>query len=233
MTAHHRRQRATRPCAANAVILAILVLLTACSAPRPPARAAPVPTPGRALLQRIYIIPLGDVREPSLPALAVSYRDRYRIPVDVLATLPLGPSEIDADRRQVAAEALLALMRRSYASQADDRGALLIGVTPEDMYIHARPDWRWAFADRVGPRFAVISTYMMTPGRVRSPFGFFERPRPGLLDERLRKMVTKTIALQYYGMETNDDPKSVLYSRVLGLADLDAISEEPDPILGR
>jgi hypothetical protein len=229
----NENRRPPSPPSVGSIILAILVLITACSSPRPPARAAPVPTPSSAKLQRVYVIPLGEVSEPHLPTLATFYRDRYRIPVETLDRLPLGSLEIDADREQVIAESLHALMRRAYPDQAADPGALLIGITAQDMYTQARPDWRWAFADRVGARSAVISTYMMAPGRVGFPFSVFEQRRPGLLEERLRKMVTKTIALQYYGMATNDDPRSVLYGRVLGVADLDAISEDPDPILGR
>jgi hypothetical protein len=179
-----------------------------------------------ALLQRVYFIPLGDLREPDLEAMAGWYRDRYQIPVEVLDALLLGPDVIDARRRQVIAEELMALMERSYPAQAEDPVALLIGVTPDYMYIRERPDWQWAFANRVD-RVTVISTFPMDPR------AYGERRDPELLASRLRKMVTKSIALQYYGMRLNSDPTSVLYDSVLSADDLDVISEEPDPILRR
>jgi hypothetical protein len=44
--------------------------------------------------------------------------------------------------------------------------------------------------------------------------------------ERLRKMVTKDIGMLYYGMPLNGNPKSVLYGRILGIQELDQVSED-------
>ena len=56
-------------------------------------------------------------------------------------------------------------------------------------------------------------------------------PDEELLRSRLRKMVIKNIGMMYYGLPVSRDPRSVLYGNVLGLDDLDYMSEffEPRP----
>ncbi len=43
---------------------------------------------------------------------------------------------------------------------------------------------------------------------------------------RLRKMVTKDIGILYYGLSQSDNPKSVLYNSILGIQELDTVSEK-------
>ena len=45
-------------------------------------------------------------------------------------------------------------------------------------------------------------------------------------DAVLRKMISKNIGIMYYGLEESTDRKSVLYGPILGLDDLDSISED-------
>ena len=43
---------------------------------------------------------------------------------------------------------------------------------------------------------------------------------------RLRKMVTKDIGILYYGLPQSSNPHSVLYNRILGIEELDAVGEQ-------
>lgn len=49
------------------------------------------------------------------------------------------------------------------------------------------------------------------------------------LRSRLRKMVAKNIGIMYFGMSASDNPRSVLFRNVLGVDDLDRMTEEFDP----
>ncbi len=67
--------------------------------------------------------------------------------------------------------------------------AILIGLTEEDMCIRKHPNWRFAFTLRAENRFAVIASARMELA--------VSDTRSGLLETRIRKMVTKNIGLLY------------------------------------
>ncbi len=45
------------------------------------------------------------------------------------------------------------------------------------------------------------------------------------LRKRLRKVVTKDIGLLYYGKPDSDNPRSVLYNNIMGIQELDHVTE--------
>ena len=107
------------------------------------------------------------------------------------------------------------MIRGTYTAAADPQG-VVIGFTAEDLRIEARPDWGWAFGWRDGS-LAVLSSSRMQP----------RLPVPGGLEAtRLRKMTTKYIGVLYFGLSESGDPRSVLYGRILGVSDLDAMGED-------
>jgi predicted Zn-dependent protease len=90
---------------------------------------------------------------------------------------------------------------------------LLIGVTSEEIYT-TQENWRYAFTIRQPDRHvAIVSTARMTS------LG------SATWNARLRKVVAKTIALQYCGLPQSDDPRSVRYKRIMGPDNLDDIDE--------
>jgi predicted Zn-dependent protease len=127
---------------------------------------------------------------------------------------------LDARRNQLIAENLIQSMVHNYRNIAQDESAVLIGVTSQDMYPRGE-DWQFCFGWRT-PRShaAVVSTARMDLHYPGEP-GFEATPT-----KRLRKMVTKDIGILYYGMSTNGDPKSVLYGGILGIQELDQVSED-------
>jgi YD repeat-containing protein len=171
-----------------------------------------------AVRGRVYLVPLGM----SDGTLLTPYRDYYRVThgldVDVLPPIAVDPISIDPQRGQVIAEALIAAMRRSLPQFEADATATVIGVTQQDMYIAALP-WAFAFNFRSDDRFAVVSIARMVP----SFNGLW--PRDGLFASRLRKMLTKNVGILTYGLPLNDDPTSLLYRGIGGVADLDLVQE--------
>ena len=59
-----------------------------------------------------------------------------------------------------------------------------------------------------------------------NPANFGEPANAELLHSRVRKMIMKNIGLLYYQLAQSDNPKSVLYSNILGLEELDNVSED-------
>ena len=168
----------------------------------------------------IYFVPLGAPDPPSLDSLAAYLEQRYQLRLVKLAGLPLDESVVDNHRRQLVAEALIALMRRAYPREAEDGSAVLVGITAHDLYIAGHAKWRWAFSYRTDERFAVVSTARMDDA------AWGGAPDPQRLEVRLRKMVTKNLGMLYFGLDQSSDRRSVMFGPILGLGDLDSIGED-------
>lgn len=169
--------------------------------------------------RKIYFVRLGDFPEATTKELIAHYKARFAVDIEVLPTIPLDATLVDRQRDQIAAETLIALMREKYPNLATDPNAIIIGLTREDIYIR-KYDWQFAFNFRNANQFAVISVARMNPVNFGLP------PDELLLNTRLRKMVTKNIGILYFRKSLNDNPRSVLFANVMGLEELDAMSEE-------
>jgi len=121
----------------------------------------------------------------------------------------------NSDRRQLNANAVLALLQTQYPSER----AVVIAVTDMDMYIPGFR-WRYAFSYRREDRLAVVSTARMDHGCL----GLFTAGKERRL-ARLRKMVGKNLGVLYYGLQLSDDPRSLLYANIGGPQELDVMSE--------
>jgi predicted Zn-dependent protease len=169
--------------------------------------------------KRVYFVQLGELATPKLDELANYYKQKYDLAIEILPAVEVKPWLMDYMRRQLIAEEVIGQLKRDYPKLANDRTAILIGITTQDMYIREY-NWRFAFSWRQEGRFAVVSTARMDPV-------FFGRKRnDAILESRLRKMITKNIGLMYYGYFQSSDPKSVLYRSVLSIDDLDKIGED-------
>jgi hypothetical protein len=163
----------------------------------------------------VFLVPLGDFQVARLSDLAGFYANRYGITVGVLGALEV-PAAADPNRGQLVGERLIAGMRGALP-EANDRRAVVIGVTSGDLYLSSRPDWAWAFGLRQESRLGVISTARMSS---------FALLATGDEASRLRKMVTKYIGLLYFGLNESDDPGSAVYRAVNGPGDLDRMGDE-------
>ncbi len=181
-----------------------------------PATTSPRPLQG---VGRVYFVPLGEFPLASVEHLVTHYRDKYGLAIETLGVVQLEPGVVNTDRRQLIAEELIALMKRKYPELAADPGAILIGITPSDMYIQAVA-WRFAFAARREGRFAVVSSARMDPVNFRKP------PDTDLLHTRLRKIVSKNVGIMHYRLPQSSDRDSVMYGPILSLDDLDSIGED-------
>jgi predicted Zn-dependent protease len=167
----------------------------------------------------IYFVPIGEFASVPLAELESYCADRFAVRVVTLPLLPVDKSTYDPLRDQLIAQELVLQMKRRYSKEAQDPSAVLIAVTDGDMYVRSK-DWQFAFGYREDGRFGVVSAARMNPVR-------FGDPRDDrLLHTRVRKMVVRTVAFLYQGLAPSDRPNSVLYGKLLGLEELDAMGEE-------
>jgi len=198
----------------TALLLSCLICASACTA-----RKNYVPLDKRQLrgTGQIYFVPLGDFPTSKAHDLVAYYRDKFSLAVKILHRVPLNSAALDADRQQLIAEEVIALMKNAYPRLAKDPEAILIGLTVEDMYI-ASYDWQYTFSWRQEEKYAVVSD-----ARMSTDYSKFSEAR---IKNRLRKMVTKNIGILYYRLPASDNPASVLYNNVGGIRELDRMGEE-------
>jgi len=169
---------------------------------------------------QVYFVPIGEYPADSMDRLVAYCKGKFGLRARTLPQISPGPSAYDFRRRQFVAEDLIALMKRGHPAQAKDAKAILIGITRWDVYTREKPEFRFALAGGELPRFAVISSARMDPGTAGG------RGDRDVLDQRLRKMVSKYIGSMYFKWPPSSNPKSVMYTAILSIEDLDNVSED-------
>lgn len=190
------------------ILLSCFLLLLCCGC------KDPVP------IAKLYFAPIGSAPMDQIYDLVEHYQTKFHIHVQVLPKMDVSEAIFDSSRNQLIAEDLIQDMLRKYPNVARDESAVIIGITGQDMYPRGE-DWQFCFGWRTPKsRAAVVSTARMDLHYPGEP-GF-----EATSTKRLRKMVTKDIGILYYGMSPNGDPKSVLYGGILGIQELDQVSED-------
>jgi hypothetical protein len=162
-------------------------------------------------------VPLGYLPKDLVDHLVAYYQAEYGLELHVLPTVSLARMEWSRPG-QVAAEDLENLYTSAYIRLYNDRNVVLIGLTSLDIYTPERPEWKWFFG-YTGDRHAVISAFRM------EPVNWGERMNDDLRNKRVRTLMNKYIAMEYYGLPLNDNPRSVLYRLIGSLGTLDGIDE--------
>ena len=169
---------------------------------------------------KVYFVPIDAFSEQQMQHLVHYYHDKFDLDVEVLQSIPVDTSLVNASRRQLRAEKVVARVHAAFPDLARDPKNILIGFTSHDIYPESQ-DWRFAFGWRI-PELsaAVVSTAVMN---VKNPRVSVEVAAP---EVRLRKVVTKDLGILYYGLPVNNNPKSVLYNQILGIRELDSVGED-------
>ena len=174
-------------------------------------------------LKKVYLVPLGSALEANLAWAPDYYKAKFGLSVEVLPGISLhGPSDgfvRNTRRKQLVAENLVAVMKRTLPEKVKDQAAILIGVTDEDMYIGSY-DWRYAINYREDGRFAVVSE-----ARLR-PRGLFERWNRAMEPSRLQKMITKNVYLLCFDVPLSRDYTSGVSGGVMSPGEVDYMGDQ-------
>lgn len=103
------------------------------------------------------------------------------------------------------------------SSQFKGSDQAVLAVTSKDLYTSAKPEWRYCFGTHGPNHTAVISSVRMG---ARFQKSLFPTKRA---EDRFRKLLLRYVLEMAYEVPRNDDPKSLLYSRVLAPRDLSAM----------
>ena len=173
----------------------------------------------------LYFVGIGKVPAGMVDDCAGYFAAKFNIPIKTLAAVGSDRLAFDERRAQMVADKLIQAVRFRYPTLAKNPRTRVIAITPDDMYMEAmRERWAFTFSLRSGDRrFAVVSYARM------DPYHLGQRPDDALLRQRLRKMMAKNIGIMYFGLPASDNPRSALFRNVLGVDDLDRMTEEFDP----
>ena len=175
---------------------------------------------------RVCLVPMGDVPKDVIDMLVEHYRKSYALTVHVARPLDLRQG-FDRDG-QLEESLVLEQLRSAYSQYAGDRSVTMIGLVPVDLYSGSMPSSSWSFGRLRGQALpgvpveyygGVISLYRMDPRNSGLP------PDDALYYSRLRKFVSKYIALGYFDLPISNDPLSVTSNRISDLAELDRVDE--------
>lgn len=174
--------------------------------------------------RHVCIVPLGQVSATLVERLVDSFRDDYGLTVIVVTPAAVPENIVNSDREQVDAATMIEYMGTLFPEAYSDSHAVLIGLTPVDLY-DKESHFRFVFGVKGTPAYpkAIVSTFRMNPKTYIQPTD------DELLLSRARKLVSKYIGLLYYGLPSDADPRSPMFNNILGLDDLDRMSE-PLPI---
>ena len=182
---------------------------------------------GRAQTSKpqLYFVAIGKVPAEMVEDLTAYFATKFTIPIETLTAVGSDRLAFDEQRSQMVADKLIQAVRFRYPTLAKNPRTRVIAITPDDMYMEAmRGRWAFTFSLRSGDRrFAVVSYARM------DPYNLGQRPDYALLRQRLRKMIAKNIGIMYFGLPISDNPRSALFGNVLGVDDLDKMTEEFDP----
>lgn len=169
--------------------------------------------------KKLILVPLGSVPDSYLAWAPAYYKAKFALDVEILPPIPLNSSIWNAKRRQFIAEHLISLMKQALPEKVQDQSSILIGVTRADMYIQSY-DWNYAVNYRENGRFGVVSLARLRPAI------FFQKWNSALELSRLRKMITKNVYLECFGVPMSGDSTSAVSGNVMSPLDVDPMSEE-------
>ena len=187
----------------------------------PQASSSSVPVEKKSPPQvSIYFVPVSNAPTSELNDLPSYYEQKFNLKSVVLPQMAGSSRDFDPERHQLIAENVLHSLQQGYSSYLLNNSAILIGVTSDDMYPLGE-DWRFCFGWRMPEiRMAVVSIARMNLHYPEEP------TREANISTRLRKMITKDIGIMYYHMSPNNNPRSVLFSGILGIQELDQVTED-------
>jgi predicted Zn-dependent protease len=168
----------------------------------------------------VYFVPIGDAPTSDINALVGHYKQKFGFEAHVLPPMALDETDTDPDRHQLIAENVLESMQQAYPEYSLNKSVILIGITRQDMYPRSEP-WDFCFGWRKKEeRAAVVSTARLDLRYRGEPI---DEATP---TKRLQKVVTKDIGILYYDKSGSDNPRSVLYNKILGIQELDEVTED-------
>ncbi len=177
-----------------------------------------------ANVRRVCLVPLGKISVKLVDDLVAYYQQQFGLTVTVLTPQPIAAKLEDPLRQQIDAGFLMDYMGERFPDANSDPSAVLIGVTPVDLY-ESGSHIRYLFGLKGTPDNpkAVLSSLRMDPQF------YSEDADQDLYISRTRKLLSKYIGYLYFQLPLSSDPASPMYDSIGGPDDVDRMTE-PLPV---
>jgi len=152
---------------------------------------------------RLYFVPVGRQVVPA-ETLAEYYQQKFNIQIEVLPAIEANSASYYPNRKQYAAEDLIADMKFEHPELARDPNAVVIGLTDEDIFQRWLEGSNFTYSYHAGYRFGIVSTRRMDPAFWGDP------PSDAVRLASTRQMLTKYVAFMYFHIPVSDDPTSIM-----------------------
>ncbi|HKT51223.1 MAG TPA: DUF6531 domain-containing protein [Candidatus Angelobacter sp.] len=152
---------------------------------------------------RLYFLPLGRQVIPA-ETLAGYYQQKFNIQIEVLPVVEPNSASYYPDRKQYAAEDLIADMKLDHPELARDPNAVVIGLTDEDIFQRWLGGSNFTYSYHAGYQFGIVSTRRMDPAFWGDP------PSDSVRLASTKQMLTKYVAFMYFHVPVSDDRTSVM-----------------------
>lgn len=177
----------------------------------------PIDVSRLAPARRVVLVPIDDFPFERATAIAEHFRTQFGVAITVTPTLRWPDTAYDERRGQMNSAVMLTRLESMYATRGTP--VVAIGLTTRDMF-NSEVNWAYVFSYRRNNKAAVVSPARMDRGCMGLLPADDDR-----IAARLRKMVGKNIGIMYFGLDMSADPASMLYARIGGPQELDAMSE--------
>jgi len=152
---------------------------------------------------RLYFLPVGRQVIP-VETLAEYYQQKFNIQIEVLPAVEPNSASYYPNRKQYAAEDLIADMKLDHPELVRDPNAVVIGLTDEDIFQRWLEGSNFTYSYHAGYRFGIVSTHRMNPSFWGNP------PSDSVRLASMKQMLTKYVAYMYFHVPLSEDRTSVM-----------------------
>ncbi len=166
---------------------------------------------------RVYLLPLDDAAASDLKNLPAYYKALLGMDVELLPTQHLGPEDMNAGAKQVIAEKALLSMAENQPEMAEDMDSVMLGITSRDLNYQSL-NLRYGTNFYSG-RFSIVSTARF------HEMPWYAGANPEVFAIRMRKMITRNLALLHFPLDRSSDVTSALSIDAYTASEVDRIGE--------
>jgi predicted Zn-dependent protease len=176
---------------------------------------------GDARQTDIYLVPFLGFEESSSHKLAKALEKDTGLRVTSTGSVTLPVEVLNRERNQYNADYLNQVVGESIAKLRDGSWKqLFIGIMKQDMYSE-NLGWNFALSMHYDNQISIVASERLVPNKI-----WDRSDAEKLFGERIYKLLKRTIGLQYYGYPRTSDQKSILFSPMMSVDDLDGMESQ-------